>query len=435
MKRVFKALCTVWILMACLLLPMGSAEAASAPAAVESVEVTNTTNRTVSLKWSKVSGARGYYIYSVSASGKLTQAAVTSKTKCDITGLKKKRTYQFQVFAYIKSSGKVIKSAAGSPIIKVTTGNVQPGAVNNFRVASRINLKCNLKWDAADNADGYIIYRYNSNKKKYVKAATTQDTLYQARTATAGKRYHFKIQSYRIYNGEIIYGELSSKVSVTGKAYNTSSVHSRYYNVTTNKSVTVTYADTGKKKTFSKGTSLVAYRWSNGYISSGTKVSGTVTCKMTNGREVRVPASALTYKSLNVTTAYYSNSVMEAWINTQDYTSTTDYLIWVNQYTMCTAVFKGSQGEWKLMRKCPCVIGKDGATPIRNYRICRYGYKYGGVIIYIAWFGSETGGYGFHRRVSAASRSAVSGGCIRLGDDDLNYIYKNCPMGTKVVSY
>lgn len=435
MRRIFKTVFTAWILTVILLLPAGSVSAATAPAAVASVEVTDTTNTTVSLSWPKVSGARGYYIYSVSSSGKLTQVAVTTKTKCVISGLKKKRTYQFQIYSYIKSSGKVVKSTEGSPVIKVTTGNVTPGAVKNFRVASRINLKCNLKWDAAENADGYIIYRYNSTKKKYVKIATTQDTLYQAKTPTAGKKYLFKIQSYRVYNGEIIYGELSSKIKAVGKSYSTSSVHSRYYNVVTNKSVSVTYADTGKKKTLAKGTSLVAYKWSNGYITASTKVSGTITCKMTNGREVKVPASALTYKSLKVTTAYYSNAVMEAWINSYDYTSTTDYLIWVNQYTMCTAVFKGSEGEWKLVRKCPCVIGKDGATPIRNYRICRYGYKYGGVIIYIAWFGEETGGYGFHRRVSSASRSAVSGGCIRLGDDDLNYIYKNCPMGTKVVSY
>jgi hypothetical protein len=308
--------------------------------------------------------------------------------------------------------------------------------VKRFRVSGLGDRRIILKWDAVENADGYILYRYYDSIGGYKRMAVTRDTMYMTKKLKKGTIYKFKIQAYRTYNGKKVYSKMSAEVSGRAKSRNLSSVHSFYFTMELNCNATATYVDTGKTKTLKKGTQVTVTSLSKGYITEGTTLSGTVTATLTNGRQVTLRGSALTYKSVQTTKKYYSNALMEAYVNTKGYESDTDYLIWISQYTMSVAIFKGSKGEWKLVRKCPAVVGRDGATPRReNYRLVRYGERYGGVFIYIAWFGEETGGYGFHRRVSRQSRGASSGGCIRLGDDDLNYMYQNCPLGTKVISY
>ena len=113
----------------------------------------------------------------------------------------------------------------------------------------------------------------------------------------------------------------------------------------------------------------------------------------------------------------------------------TKYLIWVSQYTLSVNVFKGQQGSWKLVRRMPCVIGKDGKTSTGTFRLCRKDYAYGGVRIYFTWNEQKQWGNSFHRRVDGHTRGAYSHGCVRLSDADLSYINNTCPMGTTVVSY
>lgn len=302
----------------------------------------------------------------------------------------------------------------------------EPGAVRNFRVASRSNRTLILKWSKAKNADGYIIYRYSPNTGATKKLGKTTDILYETPKLTAGKTYSFKIKSYRKIKGKTYYGPLSEAISGTVKKIDVSSIHPRYYNTTLKSDTKITYLDTQKKKTLKKGTRLIAH----------SRSGSTVTATTTDGRKVRVSGSSLSYGSLNVETSYYyTKAQMEAFVNSRGYTSDTDYLIWISQYTTCTAIFKGSRGEWKLVRRCASVVGKDGATPQRIFKLVHVGRAYGGPFLYIRYFPSTRKGYGFHRRVSADKRGALSGGCIRLSNADLDYMHEYCPLGTTVVSY
>lgn len=60
----------------------------------------------------------------------------------------------------------------------------------------------------------------------------------------------------------------------------------------------------------------------------------------------------------------YTDNVKETWINKQNYTSSTQYLVWCNLYTQRVNIFKGSKGNWKLVYSSICAIGSnDSPTP------------------------------------------------------------------------
>ena len=426
----WKARIRMLVLLACVLFLTGIPKTMSlaaenhTPGNVTKLSVTGKSENSVSLQWSKVKNADGYIIYSIDTkTGKATNLAHMSKNSYTVKKLKLGKTYQFQVYAYNYNKGKVYKSVKGSPIVKATTAYKNPSKVKNLRITSYGDKSMILKWNKANNATGYIVKCYDSKTNKSPTIKTTKNTLVQVKNLTAKKKYSFFVQSYRKVGNQTIYGSNSKTVTGTAKSINMSSVHGRYYNTKLRYNSKVTEKATGRKISLRAGTKIVAKQRKNGKVDA-----------IWNGKEIEVEGRRLSYNSLNTSGKMYTWAQAEAFVNSKGYTSKTKYLIWVNQYSLYTYIFKGSQGEWEGVRKMKCVVGKNGRTPIKStYTLVRKGYMYGGPIIYIAWFGQR--GYGFHRRVSSLTQGAASGGCIRLGDDDLRFLDQTCPLGTKVVSY
>lgn len=394
------------------------------PGNVAKLTVTGKTEDSISLRWTKVNNADGYIVYSIDPkTGAYTNLTHLSATSYTVKKLKLNQTYTLQVFAYNYRNGKVYKSAKGSPIVKVKTAYLQPGKVKNLRIASYGDKSMVLKWNSAKNATGYVVKCYNPKTKKTTTVKTTTNTLVQFRNLTAKREYCFYVCSYRRAGNQTVYGKDSDMVKGTAKAINMSGVHGRYYNTTLRSNTTVKIKATGKKVNLRAGTSIIAKERKNGTVNA-----------IWNGKEIEVQGSRLNYNSLNTSGKMYTYAQAEAFVNSKGYKSDTKYLIWVNQYSLYTYIFEGSQGEWKGIRKMKCVVGKNGLTPIKStYKLLRKGYMYGGPIIYIAWFGWR--GYGFHMRTSSLAQGAVSGGCIRLGYDDLMFLDRTCPLGTRVISY
>lgn len=200
----------------------------------------------------------------------------------------------------------------------------------------------------------------------------------------------------------------------------------RRFNVTMKKTVTTKVIGTKKKVKVKAGTKLVA----NGH---GSKV----VCTLSSGKKIRVSRSSLHYVSLKTTKKTYSQSVKENYVNKKGYSSKTNYLIWVNQYTLNTTIFKGSKGKWKMVRSMVCVVGKgtsDAMTSAGVFKLCRRDNAYGMPRVYFTWNSRKGWGNSFHRRIGKLSRGAASHGCVRLGDSDLRYLADHCKMGTTVVS-
>lgn len=143
----------------------------------------------------------------------------------------------------------------------------------------------------------------------------------------------------------------------------------------------------------------------------------------------------------------YDPEIKTAWVNLKGYSSQTEYLVWVNLTYQRVNIFKGSQGNWELVRECLCGSGAPATPTIKgvfttSYKQTAwdYGSYYCGPIV--RFYGSS--GYAFHSRLEywpmnsdryydASIGYPVSHGCLRMYNDDIWFMYNNIPNGTTVV--
>jgi lipoprotein-anchoring transpeptidase ErfK/SrfK len=143
----------------------------------------------------------------------------------------------------------------------------------------------------------------------------------------------------------------------------------------------------------------------------------------------------------------YSAADKEIFVNVKGYSSPSRYLIWVNLATQRINVFSGSKENWKLIRTGLVGTGKASTpTPVGVFYVTR---KQTG------WFTptytvkpvvrfSAGSGYAFHSRLYYPGTTRlqdgriglpVSHGCIRMYDEDIQWLYNNAPIGTTVAVY
>ena len=83
--------------------------------------------------------------------------------------------------------------------------------------ASRIDdTSLMVTWRQVKNAKGYMVYRYNPEKKKYVKVKTIKNpkyTMFVDRNLTLNKVYSYRVKSYTVVKGKTKAGKLSYYVS------------------------------------------------------------------------------------------------------------------------------------------------------------------------------------------------------------------------------
>ena len=138
----------------------------------------------------------------------------------------------------------------------------------------------------------------------------------------------------------------------------------------------------------------------------------------------------------------------EIWINAKGYSSTTNYLLWINLANQRVNVFKWTDGAWALIRTCLVGTGRPGhGTPpgvwTTSYKQLE-GWTTGTYTVrpVVRFMGSI--GYAFHSRLYYPGTTTIqdpsigypiSLGCIRMYDEDIWFIYDNIPDGTTVVVY
>ncbi len=160
-----------------------------------------------------------------------------------------------------------------------------------------------------------------------------------------------------------------------------------------------------------------------------------------------------TYYKGNYTTQWaidndLSDYDKECFVNAKGYSSSSQYLIWVNIGTQHTTVFQGSQGKWKLVRSGLVSTGASDCTPRgvfkTTYKQVHWTTSTYTVKPIVRFYG---GGYAFHSRLykpgtttlKAGNSNGVgyplSHGCVRMQADDIQWLYDNVPNGTTVVVY
>lgn len=403
--------------------------AASQPTKINKITVGRVTDTTATIKWTQSRGATGYYLYRVNIQTNKKKLIAKLKSRVyNLTGLKAGKTYTYQVYGFKKSKGKITLSEEGSPIITVKPNTNRPAKVENFRLICNGDKSVFLAWDKVSNAESYVLFQYNKKTKMYEKIAKTTGTTYQVKNLAVGEVYKFIVRSFRTVNGVGAYSVESAVVKATGKNVDVAGIAGRRWGVTLKENVTTKELTTGKMIVLKKGTS--AYT---------TTASGTVvTVYLSDGRKASVKIESLSFGNLLVTNSYdyYSVDQLEAYVNSKGYTSETDWLIWVNQYSSSVNIFKGTRGTWKLMRRMPCVIGEYGHTSYgENFQLIRRETAANRPQIYFTWNEEKDWGNSFHCLVDSNKRGPYSNGCVRLADSDLYYLSNNCPLGTRVVSH
>ena len=142
----------------------------------------------------------------------------------------------------------------------------------------------------------------------------------------------------------------------------------------------------------------------------------------------------------------YTDEEKTIFVNAKGYSSDTQYLIWASIATQHINIFEGSQGNWTLIRSGLMASGAAGTpTPVGVWKTT---YKQTGwytasyTVAPVVRF--KGGGYAMHSRLYYPGTHTlsdpsigfpVSHGCLRLYDEDIQWIYDNVPTNTTVVVF
>lgn len=166
------------------------------PAKVTGFKSTARTDTSITLAWSKVTGATGYRVYRYDTATKKYVAVKTlTGTSFTVSGLKGGTDYKFKINAYRTVDGKTLWSAD-----TVGTFTTSVSAVKGLKLVKRGTNSITFKWSKVSGADGYYIYKYNTKTHKYVKikditnAATTK---FVSSKLKAGTTYTYRVCAYK----------------------------------------------------------------------------------------------------------------------------------------------------------------------------------------------------------------------------------------------
>ena len=237
------------------------------------LKISSYTNNSVTLSWSKVSGAKNYSVQ-VYRSGGWTVYGSTTGTSMKVSGLITCGAYLFRV--QVKETGGAYQMTGpySNEVYQVTRAN----AISNFKVASSTDNAITLSWKEEPRVTGYRIYKYDSSTKDYeyyttVKAGTTTFTDLHLENGTTHK---YEIIGYRDYRDQMYFGYSTDGVTGQTSGFTAPDLKISSY---TNNSVTLSWSKVSGAKNYS----VQVYRsgaWTVYGSTTGTsmKVSGLITC-------------------------------------------------------------------------------------------------------------------------------------------------------------
>lgn len=191
MKRITKIYAVIFALIASVIMALPVSAAAEAGKEISAVTLT-TASKKVSISKCKITVAK-----TATYTGKAVKPKVTVKygKKTLKSGKHYKLTYSANKkvgTAKIKITGIKKNGYTGSKTVSFKIVPAKP----SLRVKSSTASTVTLSWKKAKGATKYVVYRYDSAKKKYTKLGTTSKLTYTAKKLTSGKKYTFAVKSY-----------------------------------------------------------------------------------------------------------------------------------------------------------------------------------------------------------------------------------------------
>lgn len=390
----------------------------------------------------------------------------------------------------VAETGSVYKVSKGNTkyqiVATVSKGDVKQEIKSDFRdkyifidPPSTVKVTCgkntnyvHVKWSQVDKAAGYYVYRVTkkgSKPKKRPKYLSGADSTSYVDEMVPGKKTYY-------YYVAAVYREDVDEKTVE---YRTCSASSAPKKITVNKFLNCKVRPIGWHTTIKSTCSLFKNKTggaTKGKVKKGTKVdvvekypakvpygSGPSRIRIKykkNGKLVegwvgygRAKGGVLGTVAYKKKKAYdWPKDQKEAYVNNNDFSSPTKYLIWVSTYTQKVNIFKGKKGHWKLYKSKRCVTGtflhltkigqgfsiwKHQKTRVRNFYHSTGQYYYHNLSYFSKGnsFHTVCWRVGNNKQVNFIKKNLQPGtrGCCRMYTPDATWIYNNIPMKTKVV--
>lgn len=171
----------------------------------------------VKFTWNSVSGVTGYYIYRSTDGKNYTKIkeinSASTKTYTN-GGLALGKKYYYLIASYNKATNGTIEIGPklSRPITITTSTAASISAPTDFRVTEYSSNAVKMSWKKVSGVSGYCVYRStdgkNYTKIKNISSAST--TTYTNGNLTSGKKYYYKIASYKkASNGTMAIGPKS----------------------------------------------------------------------------------------------------------------------------------------------------------------------------------------------------------------------------------
>lgn len=186
--------------------------AVTAPKPVNKASISKVTETSYRLSWEKSSGATGYKIYRLNrSSGKYSAVATTTSTSYTFSKRSAGTLDEYRIKSYLKKDGKKFFSETPSTISVVT----RPGKVSSLKQKATLQNGYTLKWNTVSGADGYVVYRYDAAKKKYVKLKTVKTNSLVIADRKTSQKDKYQVRAFKKLNGKTYYGEYSNVLTAT----------------------------------------------------------------------------------------------------------------------------------------------------------------------------------------------------------------------------
>lgn len=182
---------------------------------VLNVSIVSRTDTSIKLKWTAVSGAKGYEVRAYNRyTKKYAPVKYTSTASIDFTGLEQASVYEFTVRAYTDSA----KTQFGGYSDGVRYGTYA-AKVSGVKYLSHTTSSVRVSWES--NKSGrcaYEIALYNASNGTRTIVGTTENTSFNITGLKAGNKYLICVRAYYVYGTSKILGYYSSNLTAAAQA-------------------------------------------------------------------------------------------------------------------------------------------------------------------------------------------------------------------------
>lgn len=166
----------------------------------------------VKLTWNKVSGADGYIVYRYNTSiKKYERIAKAERLEFTDENLAPGTSFKYAIRAYKIVNGKELLS----PSFPEAVTSTPPSDVTDFTASSSSGTSIDLTWSESEGADGYVVYRFDTEANKYVRITKIEDLELKDENLTPGTSYKYAIRAYKTINGKEVLSRSYPSITYT----------------------------------------------------------------------------------------------------------------------------------------------------------------------------------------------------------------------------